>query len=473
MRRVHQGTQRVSPRHWLPTRIRPLLTGGLLLILLGATSAPAGASFVDPVATTDTVQTSTTTTTSTTFGEAANAITYSGTWHYAYSTAYQGGRVKYATAKGAAASFKFTGVKVSWAAPVGPTRGYARVYVDGVYIKAVNLYASTYTAKKVVWSGSFATQRARTLKIVVSGTSGHPTVAIDALTVTSTSTVGATAPIGTVTVNVSSIAGLKSALANNAIDRIVVANGTYRVSPSGWQASNSLWIGGGAIASRTRPVLVQAATRGGVVFDGGGGTGFSALSFEDGAHDQTWDGFVFANMSANQSGIIEFGGYVPRRTPHHITLQFVTIQRTCLGTGTYYGGPSTEHAIYIANAAKVGPNHLLIQDVSVDGRGGLASAVQFDHGDSTNPNASDVLVRRLHVVGTQQAMLLYTPAVHRITFQDVDVSGAISHAIRFESIGATDVLFTGIVSTNTGYQPFWSSMGLHPPGMSIASSSLH
>ncbi len=69
---------------------------------------------------------------------------------------------------------------------------------------------------------------------------------------------------------VTSVAGLLTALADNSLDEIVVANGTYRVSPASSQASNSLWIGS-RFAGRTRAVTVRAETRGGVTFDGGGG----------------------------------------------------------------------------------------------------------------------------------------------------------------------------------------------------------
>ena len=47
------------------------------------------------------------------------------------------------------------------------------------------------------------------------------------------------------------------------------------------------------------PIIVRAETPGGVTFDGSGNSGgYGGLSFEDGAHDQTWDGFNFANMKA-------------------------------------------------------------------------------------------------------------------------------------------------------------------------------
>src|SRR4029079_15096869 len=102
--------------------------------------------------------------------------------------------------------------------------------------------------------------RARTLKIVVVGTRGRPMVAIDALRVlslvtTTNTTTAATTPGNTA--ELAFIPALKSALADNSVDQIVVANGTYRISPSSSNLSNSLWIGP-AYASRTRHVLVRA-----------------------------------------------------------------------------------------------------------------------------------------------------------------------------------------------------------------------
>jgi hypothetical protein len=271
---------------------------------------------------------------------------------------------------------------------------------------------------------------------------------------------------------VSSIPELLQVLADNSVDTIVVADGTYQVSPSNAERPNSLWIGD-RFAQRTRPVLVRAETRGGVIFDGAGGTDFGGLSFEDGAHDETWDGFTFANMLALESGIVEVGGYVPRTAPYNITLRSISILASCRGRATVAGAPALEHAFYISNAAHVGPHHLRFQDISVDGRGGLASAFHFDHGDSLNPNATDVAVRRLHVVGTQQAIILWTPKVVGITFDTVDIHGALSHAIRFESIGASNVVFSNITSKGTGGAPFFSTQGESPHGVTFLHDSLN
>ena len=89
------------------------------------------------------------------------------------------------------------------------------------------------------------------------------------------------------------------------------------------------------------PVTVRAETRGGVTFDGGGATSFGGLTFVDGAHDQTWDGFNFANGQATNTGIISFGGYAGLAAPHHITLRHIAILRAAPATTTRTTTPST------------------------------------------------------------------------------------------------------------------------------------
>jgi hypothetical protein len=279
------------------------------------------------------------------------------------------------------------------------------------------------------------------------------------------------APTPSSSVRVSSIAALLTALANDAVDEVVVANGTYRVSPSSRLATDSLWIGA-RFAGRTRPVTVRAETRGGVTFDGGGGSAFGGLSFEDGAHHQTWDGFRFANMAARDTGIIEVGGYLPRRTPHHITLRNITIEASCTGRATTRDGSAWDHGVYIAHAVGEGPHDILIEDLTVDGRGFLASAVHFDHGDAANPAAHDVTVRRLTVTGTQQAIILWRPTLRNVTFDTATITNALAYAVRYESEGASGIGFANIVSTGSGYRGFYSSQGPAPAGVTFTNSDL-
>jgi hypothetical protein len=277
---------------------------------------------------------------------------------------------------------------------------------------------------------------------------------------------------GTNPVQVTSIRALMSALADNTVDEIVVANGRYHVSPSGQKAADSLWIGGDQFARRTRPIIVRAETRGGVTFDGSGeGGAFGALSFEDGAHDQTWDGFRFTNMKAQYTGIIEFGGYTPRRTPYNIRIRNMTITSTCTGRATTADGSTWDHGIYIAHAARVGPHHLLFENITVDGRGNLASAIHVFHGDAANPAARDVTVRGLHVTGTQQAIILWHDGLRNYVFDGADINGAKAYGVRFESKDPAGIVFKNITTVNSGYRGFYSSMGNNPPGVTFSNNS--
>jgi hypothetical protein len=274
------------------------------------------------------------------------------------------------------------------------------------------------------------------------------------------------------TVTVHSIPSLLDVLADNSVDLIVVANGTYHVSESSQLASDSLWIGG-RYETRTRPLTVQAETNGGVIFDGrGGGDGYGGLSFEDGAHDQTWIGFTFANMAADRSGIIGIGGYTVRRAPHHITLQNIRILRSCTGSATSHSAPALDHAIYVANALDPGPHDLVFDNVAVDGRGGLASALHFFHSSAGAPNASHVTIRDLRVTGTQQAVILWDSTLRDIVFEGGTITGAMNYAIRYETTGSLGIVIRDMTSVGSGFDGFYSSLGSAPAGISFFGTSL-
>jgi hypothetical protein len=73
---------------------------------------------------------------------------------------------------------------VSWSGPVGPTRGQARVYVDGKLAATVDLFAKAFSPRKTVWSRSWPANGRHTIAIAVVGTRGRPFVAIDEFTTT-------------------------------------------------------------------------------------------------------------------------------------------------------------------------------------------------------------------------------------------------------------------------------------------------
>jgi hypothetical protein len=113
-------------------------------------------------------------------GDGSTTIRYASGWRTATYSSYTGRRVTYATRAGASASFSFTGNGIAWYGPVGPTRGKARVYIDGKAVATVDLRRDDFAARRLLFARPLSSER-HTFKIVVL-TSGKP-VAIDDLLV--------------------------------------------------------------------------------------------------------------------------------------------------------------------------------------------------------------------------------------------------------------------------------------------------
>jgi hypothetical protein len=113
------------------------------------------------------------------YTENSSRIAYGGRWIRAEHGSYMGDAVRQARRKGQSATFTFSGSQVAWNGPKGPTRGKARIYVDGDYVRTVDLYASRFRARNRMFTKAFADPGRHSLKIVVAGTLGRPVVAID------------------------------------------------------------------------------------------------------------------------------------------------------------------------------------------------------------------------------------------------------------------------------------------------------
>jgi hypothetical protein len=111
-------------------------------------------------------------------GETSASIAYRYAWSTARHSAYSGRQVKYATRTNASATMTFTGTGIAWIGPVGPTRGSARIFIDGKAVANVDLRRSVFQARKLIWAKPLPAGE-HTVKIVVSS-SGRP-VAIDEL----------------------------------------------------------------------------------------------------------------------------------------------------------------------------------------------------------------------------------------------------------------------------------------------------
>ena len=247
----------------------------------------------------------------------------------------------------------------------------------------------------------------------------------------------------------------------------MVANGTYRVSPAASQASNSLWIGS-RYASRTRAVTVRAETRGGVTFDGGGTTYFGGISFEEGAHHQTWDGFVFANGTPTSTGVVVFGGYNDgSAAPHHITM------RSLRFLASIRGSMPQDHDIYISATTHGtgGPHDLLFEDIHADGSGGIMSAFNFGH--DWGDNAWNVTVRRLTAVNFDTAIVVWEGVLHDLLFEDITLTNSGRFGVRYENGSDYRVVFRNVVSSGSGSQGFYSSLGTPVPGVTLSGCSFN
>jgi subtilisin family serine protease len=118
--------------------------------------------------------------------EPVSGVTLSGNWSYSSSDKSYSEIPIYSTDAGARATLNFTGTSVAWIATRGPSRGRARVIVDGVHVTTIDLYASKTKHRQVVFSRSWDALGSHTIRIEVLGSpSSRPRVDIDALVIVS------------------------------------------------------------------------------------------------------------------------------------------------------------------------------------------------------------------------------------------------------------------------------------------------
>jgi hypothetical protein len=96
-------------------------------------------------------------------------VSYSGTWTKALYAPATNGYTTYATAAGARARFTFTGRAIALVAPMGPTRGSATIYVDGVSRGAVSFKAAAGQSRLIMFATTFATVGSHAIEVRVAG----------------------------------------------------------------------------------------------------------------------------------------------------------------------------------------------------------------------------------------------------------------------------------------------------------------
>ena len=115
--------------------------------------------------------------------QSATGISYSTGWKKSTKAAYSGGTVKYARSKGAWVKLTTTGRVFTFITTKAPSRGKAKVYVDGKLAATIDLRAASSAYRVQAWTRSFSTSGTHTIKVVLLGTSGRPRVDADAFAV--------------------------------------------------------------------------------------------------------------------------------------------------------------------------------------------------------------------------------------------------------------------------------------------------
>jgi hypothetical protein len=84
---------------------------------------------------------------------------------------------------GRSVTYRFTGRAVSFVSTRASSRGSARIYIDGSYMRTVSLASSTTAYRYLAFTRRWTTSGTHTIKVVVVGTAGHPRVDVDAFAV--------------------------------------------------------------------------------------------------------------------------------------------------------------------------------------------------------------------------------------------------------------------------------------------------
>ncbi|PCG81531.1 N-acetylmuramoyl-L-alanine amidase [Streptomyces sp. WZ.A104] len=105
----------------------------------------------------------------------------SGKWTTKSSSSYLGGKSLTSSAKNASLTWTFTGRSAAWVVSRAATSGQAYVYVDGKKVATVDLKSSATKYRDAIWTRSWSSSAKHTVKIVVVGTKGRPTLTTDGL----------------------------------------------------------------------------------------------------------------------------------------------------------------------------------------------------------------------------------------------------------------------------------------------------
>ncbi|MDQ3328105.1 MAG: lysyl oxidase family protein [Chloroflexota bacterium] len=99
-----------------------------------------------------------------------SGVTYAGSWKAAAATAAYGGGVRYSSEAASTATRSFTGRQIAFVSDRGASRGIAAIYVDGVRVATIDLYAASGQWRRVVYAKSWNTSGTHRISVQVTGT---------------------------------------------------------------------------------------------------------------------------------------------------------------------------------------------------------------------------------------------------------------------------------------------------------------
>jgi len=98
--------------------------------------------------------------------QSAAAVKYHGVWATSKASSASGGSFKRTSGRGAYATFTFTGSEISIVARTGPVFGKANVYLDGKFVKTINLYHAGSNVNRRIVLVKGLSSKSHTIKIV-------------------------------------------------------------------------------------------------------------------------------------------------------------------------------------------------------------------------------------------------------------------------------------------------------------------
>lgn len=113
-----------------------------------------------------------------------SATVYTSGWGSSSGSSFSGGSTKYSSTAGKYATFTATNARsIAIVATKAASRGSFKVYVDGVYKATVSTYSKTTRYRQLVYQFAWSAPGTHKVRVVISGTSGHPRVDLDAFVV--------------------------------------------------------------------------------------------------------------------------------------------------------------------------------------------------------------------------------------------------------------------------------------------------